>query len=145
MRYVPKSKETPVFVYELPYGVFEEYAYENRDYYGDDPDWDVVKEDYMAMVADSLSPVSLEVDDINRRAVYHTVHFEESPYSYSFGIWIEDRPTSGFHEHRNDVMREVNWIVARIVRIAENNGFYVDFYPEESPEWRMTAGRYGGL
>ena len=50
MRYVPKSQGTPVFVYELPYGVFEEYAYENRDYYGDDPDWKQVKEDYMAIL-----------------------------------------------------------------------------------------------
>ena len=145
MRYVPKSQGTPVFVYELPYGVFEEYAYENRDYYGDDPDWDVVKEDYMAMVADSLSPVSLEVDDINRRAVYHTVHFEESQYSYSFVIWIEDRPTSRLHAYPDDVMNERDWIVARIERIAGRNGFYVDYYPEQSQEWRMTAGRGRGL
>lgn len=145
MRYVPKSQGTPVFVYELPYNAFEEYAYENRDYYGDDPDWGVVKEDYMAMVADSLSSVSLDVDDINRRAVYHTVHFEESPYSYSFSIWIEDRPTSGFHANPVDIGMEREWIVGRLESIARMNGFYEDHYPEQSQEWRMTAGRYRGL
>ena len=134
-----------MFVYELPYGVFEEYAFENRDYYGDDPNWEQVKEDYKDLVSYSLNPVFLEVDDINRRAVYHTVHFEESQYSYSFVIWIEDRPTSRLHAHPDDVMSERDWIVARIERIAGNHGFYVDYYPEQSPEWRMTAGRGRGL
>lgn len=141
MRYVPKSQGTPVFVYEVPYVEFEQYAYEEREWFGDDPDWYVVKADYMDLVSDFLSPVSLEVDDINRRAVYHTVHFEESQYSYSFVIWIEDRPTSGLHAHPDDVMSERDWIVARIERIAGKYGFYVDYYPEQSPEWRMTAGR----
>lgn len=145
MRYVPKSQGTPVFVYELPYGVFEEYAYENRDHYGDDPDWKQVKEDYLDMVSYSLNPVFLEVDDINRRAVYHTVHLEESLYTYSFVIWIEDRLTSGLHAHPDDVMSERDWIVARIERIAGKYGFYVDYYPEQSQEWRMTSGRYRGL
>ena len=139
MRYVPRSEGTPVFVYELPYNAFEEYAFENMEYYGADPDWSAVKEDYMAMMADALRPVSLAVDDINRRAEYHTVHFEESPYSYSFGIWIEDRPDSMAYAHPMDVRSEREMLIARIERVAGNNGFYVDHYPEYGQEWRMTT------
>lgn len=139
MKYVERTPGTPVFQYDIPYNAFEEHAYQNRDYFGDDPDWTQVKADYMSTVEDSLMPFRFEVDDINRRSVFHEVNFRESDTSYSFIIWISDRPLSGVYMDPTDVVEERQRIIDRLEIVAARNGFYEDLNPESSPEWKLTA------
>ena len=82
-------EDYPVYRLDMvPYGAVEEYAYENRDYYGDYPDWDLVRDDYISNVRDSLAYLMLDIDDMNRRLVFHTLRVEEDPTSDSLIVWV---------------------------------------------------------
>ena len=139
MRYIERTPGTPVFEYVLPYNTFENYAYDNIDIYGDDPDWDAVRSDYMSMVRDYLMPFAVGVDDLNRRSVFHEVHLEESPDSFGYRIWITDRAPEGIRYGPKDVVEEREYIIRYLEHNASRLGFYEYVHPESDPEWIRTA------
>lgn len=127
---------TPVFRYDVPYLAFEEYAFVNRDIYGEDPDWEQVRADYMGMVGDSLDHLSTELDDINRRSMFHKVNLTESPNSYGFIIWISDRDAGRVADIPNQAVRERGHIIDRLRRTSGGYGFHEEYHTDPNPKGR---------
>ena len=132
-----RTPGTPVFRYDIPYLAFEEYAFVNRDIYGDDPDWEQVRADYLGMVEDSLGHLSVEIDDINRRSVFHQVHFEESPNSFGYRIWISDRDPGNAAYIPSQCSREREQIIDRLRHITGRYGFREEYHSDGVPKGKV--------
>ncbi len=65
---------TYVFFYESYYCELEEYAFQNKDRFGEDPDYDVVREELVNLKNEAfIEPLSIEVDYINRYLDFYEI------------------------------------------------------------------------
>ena len=62
----------------LGYDEVEEYAYDNEDIYGPDPDYDRVRKDLLDMKREYLEPFMIELEWFNKQLSFHEVDVRES-------------------------------------------------------------------
>lgn len=124
MPYVGPYEDSPVYRFEpIGYGVLEEYAYENREWFGDDPDWDAVREDFLSNVNDQLRQLELDIDDMNRRLVFHRINLEEHPQTGDWFVWLTVKDdASSFDDYATDSqMYMANVLAANEYRYNDGN------------------------
>ena len=124
MPYVGPYEDSPVYRFEpIGYGELEEYAYENREWYGDDPDWDVVREDFLSSVRDQLQQLELDIDDMNRRLVFHRINLVEHPQTGDWFVWLTVKDdASSFDDYATDSqMYMANLLAANEYRYNDGN------------------------
>ena len=62
----------------LGYNEVEEYAFQNEDYYGSDPDYWRVREDILAMKREHLEPFMIELEYFNKELAFHHIDARET-------------------------------------------------------------------